>query len=197
MTNVTRLQEFNRKLKQLSCQRGARNVSDALTYSLQRAACPAAGQTLGLVPPTSDPGQQAMLAAFANQMQLQAEAKVQRAKRKRLRSEQQARIAAQEATARLQQSAPAGRHHGNTHAAARACNPGGHNTPASCGACKQPRTGHPKSGCPTHCMKCKKLKDDCLCLGGPHPQHCKECGKLKSACACTAVLHPPAQDNQP
>ena len=122
--------------------------------------------TQDLVPPNSDQGHQAMLSEFAKQMQLRTEARVQRAKRRRLISEQQARTAAQEATARLQQSAPAGRHHGSTRAAARACNPGGRSTPASCGACKQPRTGHPKSGCPTHCMKCKKLKDDCLCQGG-------------------------------
>lgn len=81
MTNVTRLQEFDHKLNQSKCQRDARNVSDALTYSLQRAACPAAGQTPGLVPSNSDQGQQAMLAAFVNQMQVQAEAKVQRASR--------------------------------------------------------------------------------------------------------------------
>lgn len=114
MTNATRLQDFDHKLNQSSRQRDAQNVSDALTHLLQHAACPAAGQTPGLVPLNSDQGQQAMLAAFANQVQLQAEAKVQMAKRKRLRSEQQARTAAQEATARLQQSASAGRHRGNS-----------------------------------------------------------------------------------
>lgn len=48
--------------------------------------------------------------------------------------------------------------------------PGGRNTPALCRACKQPRVGHPKSGCPTNCMKCKNLHDVCACPGKLHPR---------------------------
>ena len=38
-------------------------------------------------------------------------------------------------------------------------NPGGKNTPKTCGACGQAKVGHKKGSCPTHCMKCRKRKE--------------------------------------
>ena len=43
--------------------------------------------------------------------------------------------------------------------AAGARNPGGKNTPKTCGACGQAKVGHKKGSCPTHCMKCKLRKE--------------------------------------
>ena len=41
---------------------------------------------------------------------------------------------------------------------------GGPGTISTCSACQQPRKGtHKKAGCPTHCLKCRKLKADCSC----------------------------------
>ncbi len=171
-------------------QRAARNLSETATYSVQHPACPSADQTVELVPSSSPQCPQTMLAAFAGHMadanaaasvlpgapngerphqQLDGETKLQRVKRKRSRFQQQAGTGTLDATAESHQPAPAGRHHGNTDAATRACNPGGRNTPALCRACKQPRVGHPKSGCPTNCMKCKNLHVLCACPEKPHP----------------------------
>ncbi|DBA98766.1 hypothetical protein WJX77_001942 [Trebouxia sp. C0004] len=189
LTNADRLQEYDYLIDQKCRQRDARNLSEMSKYSLQHPACHSADQTVELVPSSSPQCPQTMLEAFAGHMadvnaaasllpgdpnverprqQLEGEAKLRRVKRKRSRFQQQAGTATSEATAESHQPAPAGRHHGNTGAAARACNPGGRNTPALCRACKQPRVGHPKSGCPTNCMKCKNLHDVCACLGKPH-----------------------------
>lgn len=37
-------------------------------------------------------------------------------------------------------------------------NPGGKGTAKTCGACGQPRSGHPNGLCPSHCMGCKQKK---------------------------------------
>ena len=193
LTNADRLQEYDLTVDQKCRQLDARYLSETLTHSVQQPACPSVDQTVELVPSSSPQCPQAMLAAFAGHMtntnaaasllpgdpngkrphqQLGGETKLQRVKRKRSRFQQgaqQAGTATSEATAESHQPALAGRHHGDTCAAARACNPGGRNTPALCRACKQPRVGHPKSGCPTNCMKCKKLHGVCACPGKSHP----------------------------
>jgi hypothetical protein len=171
-------------------QRAAHSLSETATYSVQQPACHFADRTVELVPSSSSQCPQTMLAAFTGHMadanaaasvlpgnlnverphqQLEDEAKLQRGKRKHSRFQQQAGTATSEANPESHQPAPAGRHHGSSNAAARARNPGGRNTPALCRACKQPRVGHPKSGCPTNCMKCKNLHDVCACPGKLHP----------------------------
>ncbi len=170
---------------QMCRQRVAQNLSETATYSVQQPACPSTDWTVELVPSSSPQCPQTRLAAFAGYMadanaaasvllgnptverphqQLEDEAKLQKGKRQHSRFQQQAGTATSEATPELHQPAPAGRHHGSS-------NIGGRNTPAVCRACKQPRVGHPKSGCPTNCIKCKNLHDVCACPGKLHPHN--------------------------
>ena len=183
MTNVGRLQQYDHKVSQGSYQRDARNMSEALSYSLRLPACPPAAET-GLMPANAAQGFQAgliqALAAHRNggtafvgstvtaaadaslsqqqqeqqqqeqQQQVRAEAKVLRARRMRLRAQKPVAAAPSE-VARHTKLATPGR------------NPGGRGTAAICTACKQARIGHPKRGCPTHCMKCKKQLAGCNC----------------------------------
>ena len=48
---------------------------------------------------------------------------------------------------------------------------GGKATPKNCAACGNPKKGHPKGRCPTHCMKCKQSK------GSSHAdeKYCQSC----------------------
>lgn len=191
VTSTDTLQEYDHMVDQNCRQRTAQNMSETAPYSVQQPACPSTDRTAELVPSSSPQCPQTMLAAIAGHMadanaaasvllgnphverlhqQLEDAAMLQRGKRKRSRFQQQAGAATSEATPESHQPAPAGRHHGSSNAAAKACNPGGRNTPALCRACKQPRVGHPKSGCPTNCMKCKNLHDVCACPGKLHPR---------------------------
>lgn len=199
MTNFTRLQESEHKLNQLSRQHDARNVSDALKYSLQRAACPVAGQTLGLVPqtkvsklcwqhlPITWPAPVSLL--FCSPVLPVPSHHCSNCKRKQrctgprvsnyclsIKQGQQFKKPLPGCNSLLQLADTV---------ATLMLQPG---LATLAVAIYLLHVGLAKSGCPTHCMKCKRLKDDCLCLRGTHPQHCKECRKLDSACACTAVL---------
>ena len=177
LTNVARLQDFDERVDQESRQRNARNASEALTELLQLFRCPPDALTTGLMAANTAQGDQAVPTAIkqgmagrsaaapllrnaspvlSQQEHQQPEAKVQRDKRQNLRAQQPVAAAPLVAGKTRQQ---------------RPCpNPGGRTTPANCTACRKSRIGHPKSGCPTHCMKCKKTVAECACPGGPHPE---------------------------
>ena len=183
MTNVGRLQRYDHKVSQGSYQRDARNMSEALSYSLRLPECPPAAETVGLMPANTAQGFQACLiqalaahrnggtafvgstvtaaadASLSQQQQQQQQqqqeqqqqvTKVLRARRMRLRAQKPVAAAPSE-VARHTKLATAGR------------NLGGRGTAAICTAYKQARIGHPRSGCPMHCMKCNKQLAGCNC----------------------------------
>lgn len=52
---------------------------------------------------------------------------------------------------------------------------GGAGVPAHCSTCGKPRKGtHAKTGCPTHCVKCKKVNAECECPDGASPSNASQ-----------------------